>query len=1018
MACAAVALVFCLPLNAQRQVAPIQRERDKLTYTVQENGDRIPDYSYAGYELSEKEIPTVANKIVVRHTEGDATALIQSAIDYVSGLKPGADGFRGAVLLDKGTFEVAGELYIRTSGVVLRGSGFDPNGGTTLQATGKARETVINVRGRNDLIPGDTLRITDKYVPLNAQSLTVSSASGLKAGDRIMIRRAGNPEWIAKLGSGGQRPGNLDLHFDRTITAVNGNTITFDVPLTSSIAAEEGGGTVIPYTWPGRISQVGVEFLIVRSNFERLPNLKDEEHAWYGVSMQDVENAWVRQMRFYHLAGSAVVLGERSSKITVEDIIAREFVSEIANGRRNMFYTMGQQTLFQRIHTELGHHDFLVGALATGPNVFIQCKSESPTSFSGAMGNWSVGSLFDIVYINGNALGFQNREGDGNRAGWTGANSMLWNCQASIVLIYQPPTAANWAFGCWGQFKGGRVYDENAHISPRSLFYAQLGQRLGRDVSQAARMMPQAGESSTSPSMELARKLTLEAMTPPPSLYEWIKKAEMPEAALSVAGVPDQSVLPAVKMEPVGPEMKIENGWLTWNGTVLTGRTQGVRWWNGSDNTTGAAQGGAHITRYVPARIGEGLTDDLDEMTDNMVTRNIAVTDHNYGLWYDRRRDDHQRIRRMDGEVWPPFYELPFARSGEKRAWDGLSLYDLTRYNNWYFGRLAEYTRLGNRKGLALINQHYFQHNILEAGAHYADFPWRPINNINKTGVAMVEPVNYAGDKRIFYDEQFYNVSDPGYAELHKKYIRKNLDNFPEGSGVIHSTSAEYTGPFHFVKFWLETIGEWERETGKNALVALSATKDVQDQVLADPALASVVDIIDIRYWSEGEDGVNAPPGGVHLAPRQHVRINSGGKSGPVTFGSVYRAVRRYREQNPGKAVIYNAANYPQMAWAVFMAGGSLAGIPRVGDAGFTKAAAQMQPMDAQGNYYLLGSGSGHFIVYSSEASEITVPATRSRYEVLSVNPRTGKIDSHTTVRSKGGSITVPVQAETVLWIK
>ena len=41
-------------------------------------------------------------------------------------------------------------------------------------------------------------------------------------------------------------------------------------------------------------------------------------------------------------------------------------------------------------------------------------------------------------------------------------------------------------------------------------------------------------------------------------------------------------------------------------------------------------------------------------------------------------------------------------------------------------------------------------------------------------------------------------------------------------------------------------IAEWEAETGKQATVALSTTKDVQDAILADARRAAVVDIIDI----------------------------------------------------------------------------------------------------------------------------------------------------------------------------
>src|SRR5205814_8555072 len=119
---------------------------------------------------------------------------------------------------------------------------------------------------------------------------------------------------------------------------------------------------------------------------------------------------------------------------------------------------------------------------------------------------------------------------------------------------------------------------------------------------------------------------------------------------------------------------------------------------------------------------------DLAQLTDEMKAGGLAILDHHWGLWYDRRRDDHQMVRRPDGDVWPPFYEQPWARSGRGAAWDGLSRYDLTRFNPWYFGRLREFASLARDRGLVLIDEMYFQHNVLGAGAHWADCPWRPAN--------------------------------------------------------------------------------------------------------------------------------------------------------------------------------------------------------------------------------------------------------------------------------------------------
>ncbi|MGV7801805.1 hypothetical protein PJN14_29965, partial [Mycobacterium kansasii] len=65
-------------------------------------------------------LPDVQARIAVQPTGGDDTAMLQAAIDEVSRMPRDADGFRGAVLLKKGTYLVGGSLNIQASGVVLR----------------------------------------------------------------------------------------------------------------------------------------------------------------------------------------------------------------------------------------------------------------------------------------------------------------------------------------------------------------------------------------------------------------------------------------------------------------------------------------------------------------------------------------------------------------------------------------------------------------------------------------------------------------------------------------------------------------------------------------------------------------------------------------------------------------------------------------------------------------------------------------------------------------------------------
>ena len=148
----------------------------------------------------------------------------------------------------------------------------------------------------------------------------------------------------------------------------------------------------------------------------------------------------------------------------------------------------------------------------------------------------------------------------------------------------------------------------------------------------------------------------------------------------------------------------------------------------------------------------------------------------------------------------------------------------------------------------------------------------------------------------------------PVRRNLHRQYIRQCLANFADNHNVIHFIGAEYTGPLDFAQFWIDTAIEWEEETGNAIWLALSCTKDVQDAILSDPKRASLVDVIDIRYWTYLADGsLYAPEGGKNLSPRQHRRQLGAGK---VNSESINRSVEEYRHRYPGKAVLYDGVQY------------------------------------------------------------------------------------------------------------
>src|SRR5262249_40884698 len=129
--------------------------------------------------------------------------------------------------------------------------------------------------------------------------------------------------------------------------------------------------------------------------------------------------------------------------------------------------------------SEQGRHDFSAGALAPGPNAFVECEAARALGFSGPIESWASGVLYDNVSIDGAGLALTNRETEGQGVGWAAANCVLWQCSASVVTCRNPPGSRNWAIGCWGQFFGdGGWQMPNEFVKPTSLYKGQLLERL------------------------------------------------------------------------------------------------------------------------------------------------------------------------------------------------------------------------------------------------------------------------------------------------------------------------------------------------------------------------------------------------------------------------------------------------------------------------------------------------------------------------------------------------------------
>jgi hypothetical protein len=460
-------------------------------------GNRILDYTEVGYRGGRVPLPEVPVRVTLAPVAGDDGAQIQAGINQVQALPLDTNGFRGAVLLTAGEYQISSSITINASGIVLRGVG-DSATGTVLRAAGAGQRTLVRVTGSGSpaTVSGTTRTITNLYVPVGARSFNVDYSAGFAPGDRVFVRRNANSDWITAMGmdllccppeSLPWDPTSYVLDFDRVITRVEGNRITVDAPVPCAIEQRWGGGTLRKYTWSGRITNVGVEHLRGVSDYV---GAEDEDHGWVFVEFRNVEHAWARKLTSLYFGYACVGLYGGAKSVTVQDSQCLDPVSIITGGRRYAFIMEGcQLALVQNCYTRKDRHQFVTQARTSGPNVFVDGLSDTAYSDAGPHHRWGTGALWDSVTVNGNALNVQNRGNSGTGHGWAGANEVVWNCAASGGFIVQnPPTARNWLIGSVGTIRSGTMYvgphdpgtydAHGANVFPNSLYYAQLQDRL------------------------------------------------------------------------------------------------------------------------------------------------------------------------------------------------------------------------------------------------------------------------------------------------------------------------------------------------------------------------------------------------------------------------------------------------------------------------------------------------------------------------------------------------------------
>ncbi|WP_057936302.1 DUF4955 domain-containing protein [Algoriphagus resistens] len=281
----------------------------------------LPDFSYAGYHFSEKEIPSLSERTVFDVTDYGAVpddaefddAAIQMAISAALATEGG-----GVVFFPPGKFLIAPDedrdsfFRIDKSNILLKGSGSGAGGTEIHQVKMRIGSRQFRFEPRENKT--EKLAVVNRAAPRESFVVEVADASRLSVGQDVVLShrseaytrnyfapRELSPAWDRLFGSGG----GMQIREIHTIEEINGTTIKFKNPLHIDVVMVEGYDFELNSY--NSIEECGIEDILFSGNWDSYPeefvHHKDGIHdgGWVAIHMGNVKNSWIRNCAFTNL---------------------------------------------------------------------------------------------------------------------------------------------------------------------------------------------------------------------------------------------------------------------------------------------------------------------------------------------------------------------------------------------------------------------------------------------------------------------------------------------------------------------------------------------------------------------------------------------------------------------------------------------------------------------------------------------------------------------------------------------
>ncbi|KAI1208058.1 uncharacterized protein F4807DRAFT_163577 [Annulohypoxylon truncatum] len=451
-------------------------------------GDHLPDFSFCGYHSSDAALPSTSrpSTTTIKASSKDQTSDIQAALNKVSA----AGG--GVVELSSGTFKISSGLII-PNGTTLRGSGV---GSTHLSVSKLDGETPLIALGNgtaHKVKPLSTNAITDSYVAIGADTVTVKDTKGLKVGQTVFVNRAATAKWIRYDGMSdltrNNEPqtwikGETLIQQPRIIGAINGNKVTLTVPLTDALDKNYMSPYLAPYTAPSTASEIGLENLSITLKPSCSGVALNSDNG--GCKSEAISvSPWTidSYIRSVNVTGfnSFIQVAYNSSRITIDQVgLFRDRDTDNKAGYPADISIMGSQILVQ----DSGQYGIktakafsvVTQAGSPGPNAIVRHVVQAPDLQQiYPHQRWAHGFLAEDTDA---GVIYQNRNNAGTGHGWAINAGVAWNVRGGVT-VQSPPLGVNFGIGVTGKVTNtnGTMVSSGKAVMPQSLFSAQLAKR-------------------------------------------------------------------------------------------------------------------------------------------------------------------------------------------------------------------------------------------------------------------------------------------------------------------------------------------------------------------------------------------------------------------------------------------------------------------------------------------------------------------------------------------------------------